>query len=528
MKARMTALALMAAAPLPAQADAAKDFSADLGKVVGAFTATRLYVEQCNVRDPAKAAARRDALAGWAYGNEQASYERLMQALYAKLPKLSAQIDPQRTRIADVVAQDLQNNPAQCDVLHKVFRDNDQFKVRSQVRRLMRSASRLGVEIPPAPTVTPGKKRAEDTQILRLAALSARLEAKMSEIGSKDGARRNSDLSRAREEHALNWLIADGVQVVFGRVTDHDEMREWRGDQQSTFKIECDTFFNDAHKSRMAEAKGQDRVVIGTPRSLFDTATGGRLKLRQCSIFTPEETGRPFANQNDDAGLMPRPMEEHEAYAGPNAGIRLRDVDRVLYDARFNNRMDGFGNGYIDRNEDIYVLMRDGTAYRHDWSFPFTDLAIERSKKREPDRWFSWSERGGRVSLLRSDDKTKIIKLEKAQRLTSMKPKALAANYHYLQIGMGGARQDRRYVFSDDGTVTYSRSGFVAGNVATSYIIVNGRKQPDVTARYRFEDYALILERDGETERHFFAVPASADLAAPDTVLIRGQAYWRK
>ena len=104
--------------------------------------------------------------------------------------------------------------------------------------------------------------------------------------------------------------------------------------------------------------------------------------------------------------------------------------------------------------------------------------------------------------------------------------RSIDADYYYLQVGMGGMRQDRRFAFSQDGTVTYSRGGFVAGNLGTSYIIVNGAENPDTTARYRIEDFALILERDSETERRFLAVLESADQSLPDTMLIDGTAYW--
>ncbi len=69
---------------------------------------------------------------------------------------------------------------------------------------------------------------------------------------------------------------------------------------------------------------------------------------------------------------MLRPLDYAEAYGAPGAGIVLSDIDRVLYDAEFANRMDGFGNGYTQRDEDIYVLLRDGTAYRHAWNFAFS------------------------------------------------------------------------------------------------------------------------------------------------------------
>ena len=76
----------------------------------------------------------------------------------------------------------------------------------------------------------------------------------------------------------------------------------------------------------MAQAIGQDRVILGTPRPVLDAHTGGKLTHRKCSVFTPEETDRPFEEEDDTAGLMPRPMEEGEAYAGPNRAIALSAV----------------------------------------------------------------------------------------------------------------------------------------------------------------------------------------------------------
>lgn len=528
MKRRLATLGLITLLPVCAQADDVADFTADLGKVLGAFVATELYVEQCNKRDPAGALARRDILAAWSHGNAGSRYGRLIKAIHTRLPEFAGQVDTQRSRLAGLIQQDLETNPQQCDDLMKVFEDDSQFSVETTVSRLLRRASKLGIEVPDAPAIVPRQKRVEDTQILRLAALSARLEATMAEIGSKEGARRYRDLGSAREEHALNWLTAQGIQVLYGRVTKDNELREWRGDRQSSFRVECDTFFNAVHEDRMANSVGQDRVVVGMPSSVLDSHAGGKLTLTKCHLFTPEETGRPFVEEDDGGGLVPRPLEESEAYAGPYRGIAIGDVERVLYESSFDNRLDGFGNGYVDREEAVYVLLRDGTAYHHAWSFPFTDLAVERSKQREPNRWFTWDERNGKVKLTHSggDDEGRTIELEKPQRLRPMPASPVAASYYYLQVGMGGHRQDRRYTFSEDGTVTYQRSGFVAGNVATSYIIVNGPEHADVTARYRFEDYSLILERDGEIERHFFAVPESADSPLPDTVLVRGEAYW--
>lgn len=524
----LLALAVAACIPLAAYAGDSEEFTKDLGRVVGAFTAAELYVDKCNSHDPDGASSRRDILAGWAHANGRPSYDRLMEGLTARAPELATQLEPQRRKLAAAIEEEIQKTPDDCSDLARIFNQDSQFSVERLVRKLMRSAASMGIDIPAEPVIVQQVKKNEDIEILRLAALSARLEAKMAETGSKEGARGNRDLSTAREDHAERWLKAEGVQVLFGRVVTEDEVREWRGDRQSSFSVHCKSFADKTHEVNAAQAVGQERVVTGMVGSVVDTSSGGKLTLNKCRIFTVEETGRPFVEEDDEAGLMLRPLEESEAYAGPLNGIQMSNVDRVLYEASFDNRMDGFGNGYVDRDEAIYILLKDGTAYQHEWSFPFTDLAVERSKEREPQRWFQWTERDEKVVLthLAGDDIGQEIELQQPQRLEPMSPTNLQARYYYLQVGVGGSRQDRSYVFDNNGTVKYQRSGFVAGNVGTSYIIVNGKKEGAKIASYRFEDFALVLNRDGQTERYFLAVPASAQGPLPDTVIIRGEAYW--
>lgn len=522
------ALAAILLTLLPASvlADDLQDFGQHLGKAVGAFEAVVVYQQQCDSRQPDGVVARKDVVAAWSYDNNRADYERIMAGLHARLPELAGQIGPQVEAIRGEIAADLDRSPEQCRDMADLLED-EQFDVRSSVRQLLSLARRLDIDIPPAPEITPAVKSVEDVEILRLATLSARLKAKMAEIGSDEGARKSSSLRRERAEHAEAWLEADGVQVLFGRVTDDDEMREWRGDVQSAFKLDCHSFADDAHEERMAASIGEDMVVVGTPRMVVESSGGGGIGLDRCSLFTLEEVGRPFAEEDDSAGLVLRPLEFDEAYAGPNRGIALGDVDRLLYASSFDNRLDGFGNGYIDRQEAIYVLLRNGSAYRHDWSFPFTDLDVERSRQREPERWYRWGEESAGIVLAGTGENgDETIDLASAQRLQPFSTRSLEAEYYYLQIGMGGGRQDRRYAFSEDGTVLYSRGGFVAGNVGTSYIIVSGADDPEVRARYRIEDYALILETAEGEERHFLAMPASADTKLPDTLFIDGTAYW--
>ena len=521
------ATVLMTLLSTAALADDVEDLRIHIGKAVGAFEAVARYQAQCDDRDPDGASARRDLTADWRYKNDFPDYLRLLAGLETRLQELGPQVEAHKAQLAKTISADLDKLPEQCQDFATLLKD-ERFDVKSSVRQLSSLTRRLDIEVPTAPEIVPVSRTVENTYILRLAALSARIETKMAEIGSKAGAQELRGLRAAREKHAETWLEGDGQQVLFGRVINKDAIREWRGGLQSTFKAVCRSFVDGRHEERMAASFGQDMVLVGTPVSVTDGKEDAILRLSRCSLFTVSEVGRPFVDEDDTAGLMLRPLEFDEAYGGPNAGITVSQIDRVLYDSSFDNRFDGFGNGYVDRREDVYVLLRDGRAYRHQWSFPFTDLNVELSEQREPKRWLTWRERDAQVVLTPLDNKRggETVTIENPQHLVAVDPRPIDAEYHYLQIGMGGVRQDRRFAFSADGTVTYSRSGFVAGNVGTSYIISSGSKDPDTNARYRIEDFALILETDDRTERRLLAVPEGADMTHPDTLIIGGAAYW--
>ena len=227
---------------------------------------------------------------------------------------------------------------------------------------------------------------------------------------------------------------------------------------------------------------------------------------------------------------MPRPPEYEEVSAGPDRGITLNDVDRVLYHAEFSSLMDGFGNGYVEREEDIYVLLRDGTAYHHAWDFPFTDLHVDVSRQREPDRWFTWHEDRGTLTLTQTGgpDAGEQVDVSDARRLMPA-PQGYAPDhtYYYLDIGAGGGRSDREFAFSADGTLRYSRSGFVAGNVGTSYIIAAGEDDDAVSVSdYAFDGYTLRINGPQGDERHFAALIDGHDPDRPDEIIIDGQVHW--
>lgn len=520
---------VMAASTLalyPAAADEAAAFSDALGTAATGVTLAEAYLASCDKYEPESADARHDAFAGWAHKVDLPGYRRLLAGAAGLLPDVIVSLDEQVETARQMVDNDAQNDRSSCTQF-KAELAADRFDIERPIRYLLRNAAAFGITIADAPVLP----TSDGTEVVPLVVLSAQIAAKMAEVGSKAAAVGDRDLRTARQDRAEAWLAQRPALAIFGRITDKDSLREWRGDQQSTFAARCQSFADDGEAEAMVRDIGQDRIVLGTIRWLRDDRAGGVLSLNDCRILVQDPAEVELADIDDEsAGLMVRPPDYEEAYAGPAQGMAMGDIDRVLYAADFSARMDGFGNGYTRRSEDIYVLLRDGTAYRHAWNFAFTDLDVALSRQREPDRWFSWRDDWGKVTLAQTGgiDAGNELDLSSARRLMPAPAElVLDASYYYLNVGMGGGRSDRTYAFAADRTLVHTRSGFVAGNFGTSYIIASGESET-ASSTYRFDGYTLLIDgADGE-ERHFVALIDGHSANAPDEVIIDGQVHWRR
>lgn len=523
---RLAALLVLASA-LPISAASADDAAAlteALNKAATGAVLAEAYMAVCGQHDPQSAQARRDAMAGWSYRVDLPGYYRFLAAAAEPLPDLANSLDEHAETARQAVEAEITAGRAPCAGFPDEL-TGEKFDIERAIRDLLRNAGDFGIAVADAPVLP----KTEDIEVVPLVMLSAQLAAKMDEVGSKSGAAQNRDLRAAREHHARAWLEQRMALVIYGRVTGDNELREWRDDRQSAFVATCHSFADEEHEARMADGLGENRIVAARMRWISDERQGGTLALNDCRVFTHDPAQAELAQIADDsAGLMLRPLEYDEAFAGPGAGIATGDIDRVLYDAEFQNRIDGFGNGYIQRREDIYVLLRDGTAYRHEWNFAFTDLDVALSHEREPERWFAWRESWGSLTLTQTGglDAGTEIDLSDARRLMpAPQGQRLGSTYYYLNVGMGGGRSDRDYAFALDGQVVHRRGGFVAGNFGTSYIIATGGDE--VTAsNYTFDGYTLLIDGPEGQERHFTALVEGQDANRPEEIIIDGQVHW--
>lgn len=506
-----------------AHADDLDTYLADFSAVISKAQLARSLTLLCNERDPAGAQGRAAKLAHWEGENEIRQFDGLTAGLAHRHSALAAQFDALPTNARAQILPQLEKEPGTCDTMQDLY-SKDNMQLRADVRDLIRRSDGLGIT-PRSPAEAP------EPEIVSLTNLSATLLSLMDEVASKAEAEENRKVRDARNDYAEAWLKAGGSVSVFGRITEADEMRDWRGDRQSIFSVKCRSFKSDQQEAAIAAMAGRNGVIAGTVRHFVTSDADGRITLDDCALSPVRLLAPLLAQSGDAAALVSRPLDVSEAYAGPGAGPSMRRIDNVIYDSDFSTRMDGFGNGYVDRDEAIYVLLKGGEAFLHEWPFPVTDVDTSALRKREPDKWFKWNRRGSNI-LLRPSDDGEIIELKGPSKLRPIgNGRKLDQEYYYLQIGMMGVRTDRSYVFRRNGEVDYSRSGFVAGNFATSYIIVAGSSGDERQTRrkYRFEDYALIItDADGNEERHFFAVRADANRNKPDEVFIRGKVYWEK
>lgn len=482
--------------------------------ILSEVLATRTVAALCVEREPRRAGPIGSGLAAWEKANELRVFDALVAGLASLDDGLGHQLENAQADARRQIAPQLDEKPDECGVFDIV--DDEPGDLRDAIRALALDAH--AIDLRPRPGSIPDTVNVRP--VTEFSLYAAGIMALVTPDNTPDG-----DIDDAREGFLEYYLDAWGYVAVYGRIEDSGDIREWRGDYQSRYHLECAGFASSEQEERFSASTGRDMIIVGEPRYAKVRDDGGTVRLNKCWVFEPEGAIETGDADPSDAGLMLRPLDMNEAFAGPMEGPQPDEIDRLLYDASFDSRMDGFGNGYVDRREAIYVLLRDGTAFRHDWSFPVTDIDLDALKRREPDKVFAWRDERG-VAVLESDDGTE-LRLEDAIRLVPIgNGGSLGDEYYYLQVAMAGRRSDRAYDFKPDGQVTYTSGGFVAGNFGPSYIIASGGEKGEQTGSYRFEDYAMIVETSEGVERRFFAIGADENPKAPGEVIIEGTVYW--
>ncbi|MGK9237000.1 hypothetical protein KXS07_35155 [Inquilinus limosus] len=334
-----------------------------------------------------------------------------------------------------------------------------------------------------------------------------------------------------------------GPLALGGRADGDDRLRQWLPEQRSIWSASCD-FADDAEEKRFERAKDKDVTVIGRISRVYDFEV---ISLSDCRLLDdPSRLAR--SDLPEAGGLEYRPPEAAEVNVGPNKGVPADRIEAMLFREQFQMGINPGGGTFTDRNEETFLLLKDGTAYRYEFEYPPTDLDADQVRRRAPQDWSRWERRGEKYVM------TAAAGAEADwSGFTVLKPfppdTRLDRSYYYLNVSQGGVttRIDLRFradgtferhqggsffmqspvgTGPDGGSVGVTSGGMGAVMTENGFSVGGALKSRDTAGRYRLDGYTLqLMADDGTVTRLRIGVPGD-DVAAPDTLNIGGSSYW--
>ncbi|WP_225770094.1 hypothetical protein [Inquilinus sp. Marseille-Q2685] len=334
-----------------------------------------------------------------------------------------------------------------------------------------------------------------------------------------------------------------GPIALGGRSDGDDRLRQWLPERRSIWTASCD-FADDAEKKRFERTEGRDVTVIGRISRVYDFEV---ISLSDCRLLDdPSRLAR--SDLPEAGGLEYRPPDAAEVNAGPDKGLPADRIEAMLFREQFQVGMNPGGGTYTDRNEETFLLLKDGTAYRYAFDYPPTDLDVDQVRRRAPQDWSRWERPDQKYVMTAAAGER--ADLPSFTVLKPFPPDArLDRSYYYLNVSQGGVTTRIDLVFRPDGTFERHQGGsfFMQSMVGTGpdggsvgvysggmgavmtengFSVGGALKSRDSAGRYRLDGYTLQLTADdGTVTRLRIGVPGD-DVVAPETLNIGGTSYW--
>jgi hypothetical protein len=545
---RWAALAVLTAAflhPARAELSANREQSKQtIALIIAAVSLAEALAAQCDTLSPNSRGSRQAVFKAWRDANRIDAFQAAIVPILARAPGSVASASELRDKAAAQAKAMTEKTPAICENFDAVLRQKV-FAVGDPIVEILPALTAANARLAAGTPSAPPSPTSGAITLYTIVQLSTAAEAAMNTVASADAAK-DRKISETREKAGKTALEALGVIAVRANVVGRDDLREWRGDQQSAYRVSCRAFVNKQTEERFKGLEGSETTIAGKVANfVVNSSGGGGIILAKCDFVDGARLTK--TNLPESGGLELRPPNAQEANAGPGKGIQMGDVEKIGYKSDVRMRLDGFGNSYTDRNEDTYILLKDGTAYHYHWRFPFADLNVPLVKHREPGNWYRWQQEGKNLLLTATGGKyagqTKTV--SGLGPLTPFPPGArFDKAFKFLHVGMMGVRRERDYVFRRDGTLDLHKSNIVAGRTFAgpdigvsgpgfaysggnnASLIVVGRPN-EQRLRYRIDGYVLELTADdGAVERHFIARFGDDKADDPGSLYIGGEMLW--
>ena len=545
---RWAALAVLTAGCLhPARAEpsaSTEEIKQTIALIIAPVSLADALAAQCDTLSPKSRGSRQAVLKAWRDANRIDAFQAAIAPILARAPGSVASISALRDKAAAKAKAVTEKTPAICENFDALLREKT-FAVGGQIVEILPLLTAANARLAAGTPSAPPSPASGAITLHTIVQLSTAAEAAMNTVASADAAK-DRKIRETRENAGKTALQALGVIAVRANVVGRDDLREWRGDQQSSYRVSCRAFVDKQTEERFKGLEGSETTIAGKVANfVVYPRGGGSIILAKCDFVDGARLTR--ANLPESGGLALRPPNAQEANAGPGKGIQMGEVEKITYKSDVRMGIDGFGNSYTDRNEDTYILLKDGTAYRHHWRFPFADLNVALVKHREPGSWYRWRQEGTTLLLTATGGEYagQTNTVSGAVPLTPFPPGALLDKaFKFLNVGMMGVRRERDYVFRRDGTLDLHKSNIVAGRTfagpdigvtgpgvaysggANASLLVVGRPN-EQRLRYRIDGYVLELTADdGAVERQFIARFGDDKADDPASLYIGGEMLW--
>jgi hypothetical protein len=448
----------------------------------------------CDARVPQLKAQTAKTFQAWWFEQGLSDIERRVRALYSaeQIAAVKTKVEGVRQNFysrldglfADAVArcQDLagyykqflnlrQNNAAQYEIINS---------------RALPTAS-IPVSTPSTSSQTPQSQTSSNTGVLyTIPQLNTLIINVMAQAkGSRS----------AQEKAVFEKLKSLGTMYIIGVALKESFLGFENGKFKSKYPVYCR---NDFEKEI-----GKTFVIHGN----IEAFEYGWIELSEGCPRVPNTNGLKRSNLPDNLGLERKPLTAQEVKTKPGAGLSLNAIEGVYFNQTVQNRMDGFGNSYVDRNSETYLLLKDGSAYAYDWSFTPADFNAAYSKREEPKSWERWQRKNG--SYVLTDGSGKHTDLSDFSRINAV-PKGLRLKNSYDYLSVRATSQSSSLLgFNADGTfVTTNSTPLVGGLVANSYVASTPPDSSQTKGRYEINGYTLTFTTsDGRVSRMFFGIP---------------------
>jgi hypothetical protein len=444
----------------------------------------------CDARAPQLRALTAKTFQAWWLGQGLIEVEQRVKALYSaeQIAGLKSKVEGVRTSMYSKLDQLFPDAVARCQDLSGFYSKSLNLRQSNAAEySIMNSRPLSTASAPTTSNQTPQTQSSSNTGVLyTIPQLNTLIINVMVQTkGSK------SD----QEKAVLEKLKSLGTVYIIGIALKESFLGFEKDKFKSKYPVYCR---NDFEKEI-----GKTFVIRGN----VETFEYGWIELSEGCPRVPNTNGLKRSNLPDNLGLERKPLIAQEVKTKPGAGLSLNAIEGVYFNQTVQNRMDGFGNSYVDRNSETYLLLKDGSANAYDWSFTPQDFNAAYSKREEPKNWERWQRKNG--SYVLTDSAGRQTDLSDFSRIKPLpKGSRLSRSYDYLTV-RATSQSSRLLGFEADGTfLTTNSTPLVGGLVANGSVYSTPPDSKQTKGRYEIDGYTLTFTTsDGRVSRMFFGIP---------------------